>query len=159
MKKFGISIIVLLIILLGFNNADAQRDKRKIKNNNLGLKELNLTEQQKEKMKEIKFSLEEANIETEAKLKKNKLEIKKLLSNKNFDENELMSLVEKGSNLKLALKKSKVKMWLDVRNILDENQKVIWLKHFNQLDKQRNRIPREGKRKFNKFKNDNRDKN
>ncbi len=67
----------------------------------------------------------------------NNLEIKKLISNKNFDEKALMSLLEESSDLKLALKKSKVKMWLEIRNILDENQKIIWLKHFYQLDKKK----------------------
>ena len=136
MKKSGLSVIVLVLVLLGLNNIAAQKENGKFKKHHHGLKELNLTEQQKEKMKEIKFSFEEANIETEAKIKKNKLEIKKLLSNNSFNENELMTLIEKGGDLKLVLKKSKVRMWLDIRNILDDNQKIIWVKHFNQLEEE-----------------------
>lgn len=159
MKKLGLTIIVLVLILLGFNNLDAQKERGKFKKHYAGLKELNLSDQQKEKMEEIKFSLAEANIDTEAKLKKNILEIKKLLYNNSFDENELMTLIEKGSNLKLTLKKSRVKMWLDIRNILDDDQKILWAKHFNQLESKRDRITREDRREFKKLGNRNRDKN
>ena len=159
MKKLGLSIIVLGLILLGLNSTEAQNKREKFKNQKFVLNELNLTEQQKEKMKEIKFGQEEANIETEAKLKMNKLEIKKLLSNNNFNENELMSLIEKSSSLQLILKKSKVKMWLDIRNILDDKQKDIWLDHFNLYEKNKDRFVRKDKRKSNKPYNNNRGKN
>lgn len=152
MKKLAMLSTILVLILVGFTNMEAQKKREKFNNKQHAMKELDLTEQQKEKIKEIKFKYAEANIDTEAKLKMNKLEIKKLLSNKNIDESELMSLLEKGSDIKLTMKKSKVKMWLEIRNILDENQKIIWSRHFDQSEKKNGRITKKEKRKFNRFK-------
>lgn len=147
MKKLGLSLTTLLLVLFLFNNTQAQKKREKLKDHKFGLYELNLTEQQKEKMKEIKFNQEESNIETQAKLKKNRLEIKRLITNNNFDENKLMALVEKSGDLESVIKKSKVKTWLEIRNILNDEQKDIWLKHFNQIENKRDKRFRDDKRK------------
>ncbi|MCW8849259.1 MAG: Spy/CpxP family protein refolding chaperone [Melioribacteraceae bacterium] len=151
MKKLIILSIILILVLMGFTNSQAQKKREKFNDKKYALKELNLTELQKEKIKEIKFNHAEANIATEAKLKMNRLEIKKLLSNKNIDENTLMPLIEESSDLKLIMKKSKVKMWLEIRDILDENQKTIWSRHFDQLEKREDRTGRKDKRKIKRF--------
>ncbi len=70
MKKLELSFIILVIILIGFSNSLMLRKiKGNLKSKISGLKELNLTEQQKEKLKKLNLIYEEANIETEAKLK------------------------------------------------------------------------------------------
>jgi Spy/CpxP family protein refolding chaperone len=131
MKKLFSAVMVVIFITLGFQSVSAQINKNKMKRGERNLKELNLTDSQKLKFKEIRFANEEANIDIEAKIKKNRLEMKKIRLSENIDEEVLMNLIDKGSLLKSELVKSKTRMWLNIRNILDDEQKKNWANHFN----------------------------
>ena len=74
--------------------------------------------------------------------------MKKLLSQGEFDESELMNLIDKRSQLKSDLKKGKVKMMLSMRNILDEEQKKIFTKHFHKIGMREKRDNGRNKRRF-----------
>ena len=98
MKKIPI-ILIALITLIGTITTSAQRGKGEWKKGFDDCKNLDLTDDQQEKFDKIKFEHQEKKIELEAKLKKNQLEIKKLLSSDNFNESDLMNLAQMSMTL------------------------------------------------------------
>ncbi len=136
--KFAISTILITFFLLGITFA--QKSKGNSKNfHKSKFEKLNLTEKQKEDFDKIRFSHEETTIDLTAKLKKNRLELKKMIGEKSIDGNELMKITEKGNNLRSELVTSKTKMWLEVYKILDDSQKEVWVKHFKMMGEKNNR--------------------
>ena len=134
MKKLVFAILVLGLSLVSFTDNLARQPKnRNFDRPNRIVKELNLTELQKEKFTEIHLAQEEIKIDIDAKLKKNRLELKKLLLKGEINEQKIMELTDIGSNLKADLRKSRTKMWFDVYKILNENQKIKWTKHFTRM--------------------------
>ena len=146
MKNLKLIALIITALLIGFNSANAQKGGNKFKERKTNFNHLNLTDAQIIDFKKIKFAHEESRIELQAELKMNKLEIKKLLSENNFSDDKLLTLVEKGSNIKNKLKKANVEMWLKIRNILDEDQKKIWLKNFNMMDRKKDMLRNKHKR-------------
>lgn len=146
MKNLNSIAVILTVLLIGFTSVNAQRGGKKFNDRKDNFTHLNLTEAQKVDFDKIKFAHEESRIELQAELKMNKLEIKKLLSENNFSDDKLLSLVEKGSIIKNNLKKANVEMWLKIKNILDDNQKEIWVKSFNKMDRRKDMIGNKHKR-------------
>lgn len=150
MKNLKLITLILTALLISFNSANAQRGGNKPNDRKTNFNHLKLTDAQKVDFKKIQFAHEEARIELQAELKMNKLEVKKLLSENNFDEAKLLSLVEQGSIIKNKLKKSNVEMWLKIRNILDDDQKKLWIKNFNKMDREKDMFRNKHKRNNNK---------
>ena len=148
MKKLELFILIFAVLLIGVSNSHAQKMKEKVNDKDVVFNHLNLTDAQKENFTKIKFAKEKVKIELEAELKMNRLEIKKLLNEINFDESKLLNLVESGSKINYELKKANVEMWLKIRNILNDDQKKLWIKHFNKMDRRKNKF-------FNKEKKNN----
>lgn len=130
MKKLSIFIIVVGLAVSSFSQIIAKGFKQNFNKHERIVKELNLTDTQKEKFIKFHLANEEAALSTRAKLKKNKFELKKLLLTNNIDQSKIMKLTESSGNLRNQLLKSKTKMWFEVYNILDDNQKTVWKKHF-----------------------------
>lgn len=137
MKNLKSIALILTVLLLGFTNANAQRGGNKLNDRKANFNQLKLTDAQKIDFNKIKFAHEESRIELQAELKMNKLEVKKLLNENNFSDDKLLSLVEQGSNIKSKLKIANVEMWLKIKNILDDDQKKIWIKNFNKMDRKK----------------------
>ncbi|MFZ1288999.1 MAG: Spy/CpxP family protein refolding chaperone [Melioribacteraceae bacterium] len=139
MKKLIMFVLFFTLVLLQSQNVFAQKQKNQ-KDNFLGIKKLNLTDEQMKKFDQIQFNHEEKIIDLNAKLKKNRLEIKKLFNSENFNENEFVSLAQNGGKIRNELSDLRTKMWLDVYKILDKTQKEEWQKHFADMpDKFRER--------------------
>lgn len=162
MKKLELIILVFVLFIIGFSNANAQKVSDKQKDRNISTNQLNLTDAQKEEFTKIRFANEEVKIKLKAELKMNKLEIKKLLNETNLDESKLLKLVESGNGLNSKLRKANVEMWLDIRNILDNDQKEIWKHHFIKMGKQNKMLTntkvknkKHGEKKFNRQSNRN----
>ncbi|MBK7103932.1 MAG: Spy/CpxP family protein refolding chaperone [Ignavibacteriae bacterium] len=132
MKKLFMFVVLSAFVLIQSQNLFAQKQKN-IKDNFLGIKKLNLTEEQKKKFDQIQFNQEEKIIDLQAKLKMNRLEIKKLFNSENFSENEFVSLTQNAGKLRNDLSDLRTKMWLDVYKILDKAQKEDWKKHFAEM--------------------------
>ncbi len=142
MRKTILLVVVFVIALFSTNNIFAQKGK-------MHFEKLNLTELQKEQIKKIRFANEEAKIEIGSKLRKNRLEIKKLLTSDNLSESALLELVENGNNLKAENEKNRIKMWFNIYNILDKTQKETWKEKFNNFIKSHSSF-RKGKRHYAK---------
>lgn len=132
MKK--IIFIIVAILLTSFSTQiPAQNLKGKKIKAKKTFEALNLSENQEAKFKEIRFEHQEQKIDIESDLKKNRLQVKKLMSSKNIIEEELMNFIDKDSKLRSELRKSRVKMWYSIYNILDEEQKEIWQERFTRF--------------------------
>lgn len=153
--------IILIIILSIFSGSlFAQKPFKNKPDKNIIMHEriiqkLNLTEDQLKKLNQIKFSFEENRIELFAKLQKNRLEMKKMVKSSEINNSELLKLTEEGSRLSAELDKSRTKMWLDIYDILDDEQKIIWTENFGEnnfmTDKRCNKMFQNfkfGERKF-----------
>lgn len=149
MKKLFFVLTVIMISSLSYQITFAQKIDRNFTRGDRGIEELNLTDIQKENFNEIRFAHQETNIDVNADLKKNRLNIKKMMASKNIDETQLINLVENGSKLRAQKMRSKVEMWLAVYNILDDVQKEKWTNHFNNFGER-------GKRFRNDKRNNNR---
>lgn len=156
MKK--IFFIITAILLTSFSTQVlAQNLKGKKIKAKKTFEALNLSEIQEAKFKEIRFEHQERKIDIESELKKNRLEVKKLMSSKNIIEEELMKFIDKGIKLRSELQKSRVKMWYSIYNILDEEQKEIWQDKFTRFGMGGKRFSdcnfdcsKRGRRTFNK---------
>ncbi len=133
MKKLLLTTIVVAFFALGFQSISVKKNNGKMMRSERVLKELNFTDTQKEKFIWIRFAHQETKIDIEAQLKKNRLKVKKMMATDNIDEGKLVNIIDSGSELKANLMKSKVKMWLKIRSILDDEQKKIWTKHYNYM--------------------------
>ncbi|MBK8945654.1 MAG: periplasmic heavy metal sensor [Ignavibacteriae bacterium] len=149
MKKIIMLILIATMVLSQASDFYAQGPKR-VKDRFLGVKKLNLTEEQKKKFDQIQFNHDEKIIDIQAKLKKNRLEIQKLFKSENFSENEFVNLTQNANKLKNELSDLRTKMWLDVYKILDKNQKVEWQNHFADMPDEFRERAREF-RKMRKF--------
>ena len=133
MKKIFLAILVSAITAFGFQTISAQKSKDRMIRGGRCIKDLKLNNIQKDKFNEIRFAQKEIIIEIDAKLKKNRLEVEKIMVSKNIIESKLMKLIQNGSNLRAYIMESKTKMWLDVYNILDDEQKEKWTNHFRHM--------------------------
>ena len=137
MKKSTLSLIAVLLLVFLTQNSYAQKNQDRMNRIEKGLKELNLTDIQKKKFKEIRFANQEAKIENESELKKNHLEIQKIIASNKIDEGKLLTLVGKANDIRGEIQKNRVKMWLEMYNILDDSQKQIWSENFEHFGNER----------------------
>lgn len=157
MKKLIYLGTIISIIFMAVSFTIAQPRSGKTAKNFDRFDKLNLTELQKEKFNEIRFDFQEVKIDLEAKLKKNRLAVKKMITSGEIDENGLMNFTEKGSTLQAEQRKLRVQMWLDIREILDKKQKVIWADNFNNFNENGKRFSRKGTGNGNRHLKNNRD--
>ncbi len=137
MKKLFSAILILTIGFVFITDLYAQNSKGKMQRDKVGIEKLNLTEGQETKFDEIKFAHQEKVIDSNAQLRKNQLELKKIFASNGINEPDVMKLTEKSNNIRAELNKSKVKMWFDVNKILNDDQKQIWKDHFKNLGEKR----------------------
>jgi hypothetical protein len=130
MKKIIFIITCTAFLFTLFQPLNAQRNRSRKLDNDYSMEKLNLSDSQKAKFRSLRFDHKEALIDLESKLKKNKLQIRKLVTQNDFNEEDLYQLIESENDLRTEMAKSKLKLWLDVKDILNDEQKVIWKKHF-----------------------------
>jgi Spy/CpxP family protein refolding chaperone len=92
-------------------------------------KELNLTDQQKDEIAKLRSEHQKQAIDLKADIQKLRIEIKDQLREKNLNEDKILSITKKISDLQAQLKESAVKTWLDSYKLLDEKQKETWKEH------------------------------
>ena len=147
MKKLSALLIAIFAFTLfgftlvpgenGFNGFD-QKEKM--------IENLKLSEAQLLKFNDIHYNNQKVMIENKAEIQKNKLEIRKMMVDKNVNGDMLLKLTEVNNTLRSKMHTSKVNMWLDIYNILNKDQQEVWIKHFERMgERMQNKMGR-GKR-------------
>lgn len=130
-KLFTFSITFMLFA--GLININAQT-KGKMKDCSKRLiEQLQLTDAQQVTFDQYHYENQKQLIELKSKIQTNRLEIKHLMDSGKLDEAKIMELTKANGNLQNTIKESRIKMMLNIYNILDDNQKEIWkdhIKHF-----------------------------
>jgi Spy/CpxP family protein refolding chaperone len=94
---------------------------------------LKLTDEQASKISDLKYEHDKFVLDTKNGIAQNRLEVRKMMTDNKVDENKLLSLTSANSNLRSKMSEAKIKMWLNVYNILDDTQKTEWTKMFQHM--------------------------
>lgn len=92
------------------------------------IQELKLTDEQADKMKDLRMDHESDMIDLQASLKKQKLEMRKLMSADQPNKKKIYAQIEKINDVDVKIQKEKVDHRLAVRSILTEEQLKIYKK-------------------------------
>ncbi len=137
MKKSQFMFALFTFSIITISSNFAQKSQKKDFNKRISIMEkLNLTDAQQKKFDQLRYDQEEKAIDLKAKLQKNRLKLKKLLSTPNFNQNDFLNLTKNSSDLRSSIKELRIKTWLAVYNILDAKQKEVWTKHFSHMAKE-----------------------
>jgi len=129
MKNLIVVLSVLFIISF-FNQPvlSQNREQSKTKNYRVDMKEqLNLSEDQEKKIEVLKLSQEEKMIKLKSEMELKDLEMRKLKSSDKFSRTEIINLTKDINAIKNEMALAKVNHQMDVYDLLDENQRKIWL--------------------------------
>lgn len=138
MKKY-ISLILTVVILfsVGLNAQPEQAGMGMRMGPRMGHQQLKdllkLTPDQEKQIQELRYQHQKDAIDVRAQIQKNRLELRKMISENNINEAKIFQLTDENSKLQGDLKHSMVKHLLDVYKLLDDNQKAIFAKHFEQF--------------------------
>ncbi len=91
---------------------------------------LKLTDEQKSRFYDFFFSHQQKAIDLKSGIQKVRLNIGKMMAENDINEEQLINLTEKVSQLERKLKQLKIEFWLNVYKILNNDQKEIWTSHF-----------------------------
>ena len=134
MKK--LSVLVIGLLLLGNLSIFAQPAKSghpfAQRGNRLKIA-LKLTPEQEKKFDDLKYQQQQAAVDIHAKIQKNRLELKKMITDKNIDEKKILQLVEENSKLQGDIKYSATRNWLDIYKILNDDQKATFTKFLSRM--------------------------
>ena len=135
MKKIIVISVLAALLGFGFTSINPINKNRQAKNPRHAklIETLKLNDTQLAKFNEYHFQHEEEVIDLKSDIEKNRIAMRKLMLNKNFDENQLRSLVKSNSDLQAKMKNSMVEMWINIYNILDDSQKDIWKDHLSNM--------------------------
>lgn len=130
MKK--LSVLILSVLLLGNISIFSQPGLDEPRGNRI--KELlKLTPEQEKKFGDLKYQHQQGVIDIRTKIQKNRLELKKMIDDGKIDEKNILQLTDNNSKLQGDIKYSATKHWLDVYKMLNDDQKVIWIKHLSRM--------------------------
>ncbi len=138
MKRSKYLSALILLVFMGTSAIIAQPMKGAQKAKKAKFVELNLSDQQEKQFEQIRFANEEKMIQLRSDIAKNKLEIKKLIASDNFNKSDLLNLTRKETELESQAKLARTEMWADVYEILNADQKKVWL---DQLENRFERRP------------------
>lgn len=129
MKNLIFVLVVLFAVsIVGQDTYSQKKNNKKQNEYRKELKEkLNLTDEQEKKIQELRNSHQEAMIKFNAELDLKELELKKLKQNDNVSRNDMINLTKELSVIKNEIAIAKVNHQMDVYDILDANQKKIWM--------------------------------
>ena len=137
MKRVIISALMFTLILgTASLFSQSQKHNRKVPDDFRRFKiqkMLKLSDEQLVKFNDIKSKNQLSVIDIQAEIKKNRVNIKNMMANNKVDADKLIELTDANSDLHGNIKSSKTKMWLDIYNLLNEEQKVTWTKTFNRF--------------------------
>ncbi len=130
MKKLFLYLAVLMLCFYPSNSfagsADQRDDFPKLKHLK---KELNLTDKQQDEILKIRSEHQKKMVDLRADLQKVRIDIKDQMKETNLNEEKILSLTAKASELQAKIKETSVNMWLKSYNLLDDKQKEVWKKY------------------------------
>jgi Spy/CpxP family protein refolding chaperone len=142
MKKL-IFVFLVLFAAVSINQVgySQKRDNPRSKDFRMDLKsQLNLSEDQEKKIEALRLAQEESMIKLRSDLELKELEIRKLKSSDKFSRSEIINLTKEINSIKNNMALTRVNHQMDVYELLDENQKKIWLDKQDQFGNMRHRI-------------------
>ncbi|MFA8343093.1 MAG: Spy/CpxP family protein refolding chaperone [Rhodothermaceae bacterium] len=152
MKNITLKAVVVFLFVALTGSFFAQQGRMMQGKKGQMCQEMKLSDDQLKKIQTLRIEHQEYAVDIRTEMQKNRLAIKKLMLNDNFDENELLNLSRANSDLQAKIKDSKLKMKLDVYKLLNADQKKIWKKRFLQMGKKMHRVQKAMKRgKSQKF--------
>ncbi len=142
MKKL-IFVLIVLFTTVSINQEgySQKRDNPRSKDFRMDLKsQLNLSEDQEKKIEALRLTKEESMIKLRSDLELKELEIRKLKSSDKFSRSEMINLTKDINSIKNDMALTRVNHQMDVYELLDENQKKIWLDKQDQFGNMKHRI-------------------
>lgn len=94
------------------------------------MQKLKLTDDQKQKVEQFMLENEKEMIKLNSDIKLNRVDLKKLFAEKELNTAKLTDLTETIGKLELQIKNLRTKNWIKIYNLLSDDQKGIWIKHF-----------------------------
>lgn len=150
MKNTVIGLIAILILTLPFADTSAQKRKMNMDDSFRGLDQLQLSEDQQKQIDDLRMTHKSQMIDLRAELSKSRLENQKLRTSGNFSRSDLLSQTRKMNEIRNRIAESRANHFMDVYELLNDDQKKIWssMKH----DRQGKRINKEriNRREFNR---------
>ena len=142
MKKLIFMFVVLFAaVSINPEGYSQKRDNPRSKDFRMDLKaKLNLSEHQEKKIEALRFAQEESMIKLRSDLELKELEIRKLKSSDQFSRSEMINLTKEINSIKNDMVLTRVNNQMDVYELLDENQKKIWLDKQDQFGNMNHRI-------------------
>ena len=142
MKNLVVVLSVLFLMTIVNQELFAQkREHRQGKDYRMDLKErLNLTDEQENKIESLRLSHEEAMIKLRADLELKELEIRKIRSGDNLSRDEMIRITKEISAIKNEMALARVNHQMDVYDILDANQRKIWMETQDKFGHMKNRM-------------------
>ena len=133
--KNGITLYTLLsIICIAFAFGNPKDGKS-------GLKELNLSDTQKEQFQKISFDTQKKQIELKAKLETAKLELRRLMTADAIDKSAIEKKMNEVATSHVALRMNHLNSWMEKNKVLNPEQQKLWKKHLaNHPGKKRNKM-------------------
>ncbi|MCU7495094.1 MAG: periplasmic heavy metal sensor [Ignavibacteria bacterium] len=139
MKRQIINIIaVALVAILPLGSMFAQaKGQGKFQGRQKMLQELNLTQDQKDQIAKLRLEHQKQMIDYRSDVAKTRLEIKNLFLNKDVNENKVLDLTKKVSDMQADMKASSIKHWFQIYSLLNDQQKETFRKTAPMLNGQR----------------------
>lgn len=150
----------LIVALFAFGNPNMHKKM---------MRELNLTETQKEQFEKISFDTRKKKIELKAKVETSKLELRRLLTADVVDKSAIEKKMNEIASSEVTIRMNHINAWTEKNKILTSDQQKIWKKvlvhrpekmnrHMKQNSRMRSPMPPEMHRE-QKQDNDNRPRN
>ena len=97
------------------------------------MKELNLTDKQKEEIKALKLDNKKKAVDLKASLEKIQIAKHEMISSGKVDKDKFLKSVEQANKIKGELAYNEAVVKMKVYDLLDDNQKKVWLKYAEKM--------------------------
>jgi hypothetical protein len=98
---------------------------------------MNFTDEQKQKIQQLRLDMQKEVIKINTEIQLNKVELKKILAEKQLNTDKLASLTEANGKLELQVKKLRTDNWIKIYNLLNDDQKVMFKNRFEGMGMER----------------------
>lgn len=129
MKKIILILLMVVITSMQSFSQPGNMHRGFIKEDGRLEKLLKLTDEQTKKFNDLKYNAEQKSIDLRSQIQKNRLELRKLMSEKDPDSKKILELTNKNSEIQAKLKEICVKTMLDLNGLLTDEQKEVFAKH------------------------------
>ena len=142
MKKLILVLGILFMVTSLNQEVYSQRgDNPKSKEFRMNLKaQLNLSEDQEKKIEALRLTQQESMIQFRSDLELKELEIRKIKSSDKFSRSEMITLTKEINAIKNDMALTRVNHQIDVYELLDENQRKVWLDKQDQFGNMKHRM-------------------